>query len=88
MSRHPITSLRLDAGGHQHLKHILKVPPHLIEGTAPSKLAPLHQGFDTPNRVQPYKAEATYFVSDQESRSTWARLIAQIYEGCAPRSIR
>jgi len=24
-------------------------------------------------------------VSDQESRSTWARLIAQVYEGCAPR---
>ena len=24
-------------------------------------------------------------VSDQESRSTWAGLIAQVYEGCAPR---
>jgi hypothetical protein len=29
---------------------------------------------------QPYDAEATYCVSDKESRSTWARLIAQVYE--------
>jgi hypothetical protein len=30
--------------------------------------------------VQPYDAEAIYAVSDKESRSTWARLIAQVYE--------
>jgi len=30
--------------------------------------------------VQPYDAEAAYCVSDNESRSTWARLIAQVYE--------
>jgi hypothetical protein len=30
--------------------------------------------------VQPYDAEAAYSVSDKESRSTWARLIAQVYE--------
>ena len=30
--------------------------------------------------VQPYGAEAIYAVSDKESRSTWARLIAQVYE--------
>jgi hypothetical protein len=30
--------------------------------------------------VQPYDAEATYCVSDKESRSTWVRLIAQVYE--------
>jgi len=29
---------------------------------------------------QPCEAEASYSVSDQESRSTWARLIAQVYE--------
>jgi hypothetical protein len=29
---------------------------------------------------QPYDAEAAYCVSDKESRSTWARLIAQVYE--------
>jgi len=32
--------------------------------------------------VQSYYEEA---ASDQESRCTWARLIAQVYEGCAPR---
>jgi hypothetical protein len=30
--------------------------------------------------LQPYDAEAAYSVSDKESRSTWARLIAQVYE--------
>ena len=30
--------------------------------------------------VQSYDAEAAYSVSDKESRSTWARLIAQVYE--------
>jgi hypothetical protein len=30
--------------------------------------------------VQPYDAEAAYCVSDKESRSTWVRLIAQVYE--------
>jgi hypothetical protein len=30
--------------------------------------------------VHPNEAEAAYSVSDQESRSTWARLIAQVYE--------
>jgi hypothetical protein len=30
--------------------------------------------------VQPYYAEAAYSVSDKESRSTWAKLIAQVYE--------
>ncbi len=30
--------------------------------------------------VQPYDAQAAYSVSDKESRSTWARLIAQVYE--------
>jgi hypothetical protein len=29
---------------------------------------------------QPCEAEVAYSVSDQESRSTWARLIAQVYE--------
>ena len=29
---------------------------------------------------QPYDAEAMYAVSDKESRSSWARLIAQVYE--------
>ena len=32
------------------------------------------------SRFQPYDAEAIYAVSDKESRSTWARLIAQVYE--------
>jgi hypothetical protein len=30
--------------------------------------------------VQPYEAEAACSVSGQESRATWARLIAQVYE--------
>jgi len=34
----------------------------------------------TDQDVQPYDAEAMYAVSDKESRSTWARLIAQVYE--------
>ena len=35
--------------------------------------------------AQPYPEESAYSVSDKESRCTWARLIAQVYEGCAPR---
>ena len=30
--------------------------------------------------VQPYYEESAYSVSEKESRSTWARLIAQVYE--------
>ena len=30
--------------------------------------------------VQPYYGEEAYSVSDKESSSTWAKLIAQVYE--------
>ena len=36
-----------------------------------------------PESVQPYYEESA--VPDHESRCTWARLIAQVYAGCAPR---
>jgi len=35
--------------------------------------------------VQPCPEKPSCSVSAKESRSTWARLIAQVYEGCAPR---
>ena len=38
-----------------------------------------------PESVQPCPEEPPCSVSDKESRHTWAKLIAQIYEGCAPR---
>ena len=34
----------------------------------------------TSQEVQPYDVEEADSVSDKESRSTWARLIAQVYE--------
>ena len=35
--------------------------------------------------IQPCVEESAHTVSDRETRSAWSRLIAQVYEGCAPR---
>jgi len=58
--------------------HIPPPCPRGMEGRAPGT-----RSLQASDPVQScYKESA---VSDQESRSTWARLIAQVYEGCAPR---
>jgi hypothetical protein len=49
--------------------------PHVIR-LAPAGWKKQQQQAD--QDVQPYDAEATCSVSDKESRSTWARLIAQV----------
>jgi len=51
--------------------------PHLLR-LAPSGWKAEH--LQASQAVQPYYAEEAYSVSDKESRSTWARLIAQLYE--------
>ena len=56
--------------------------PHVVR-LAPEGWKKEHLKASEP--VQPYPEESAYSVSDKESRSTWAKLIAQVYEGCAPR---
>jgi len=56
--------------------------PHIV------RLAPTGwkiEHLPTSESPQPYVEESAYSVSDKEGRSTWAKLIAQVYEGCAPR---
>jgi hypothetical protein len=54
--------------------------PHVVRLAPAGWKEQQQQAVQADQDVQPYDAEAADSVSDKERRSTWARLIAQVYE--------